>query len=661
MNEEQKRTYWWADPDHKRLLERLNVGKTDGVFNNSRMAQAWARNYLAYNSPVIHPDNWNSAINFEGMEGELISMIVPMARSLTRQLISIVTKSQIAFDVLADNTKSTTLKTARLGRNVIKACISKQAVDIKYETMFEHSLLTAMGVLAWQWRTDKGELWTHSLEGVPQFAGDCEVFAPSIWDLRYDARINDPREWDWVEIRRKMNRWNLIAQFPQLTNFLIKVPSIQESKDSFLINMDECASDDDLIWVYHAYHRPTPALPKGRMFIYADKDTVFVDGVNVYGRLPIAIARAEPIGDSSYGVPYFSSLLGAQEMLDDTVSAIATNNSTFGVQAVKAPRSAKVNVEHIFGMNFYEYDDPTGTGAGPEPMNFTKSSPEAFKFIEMLQMFLRDLSLINNALRGDTPAGASGAAIATLTTNALEAVASASKAARFALKECLMGVIEANQRMASVQREIEVEGVGGNTSTDTFIGSDLDGVKGINIIEMNPIMHTYVGRKNEAQDLLKTGLVTNVKGYFSIIEGAPISELYENELSQEDLIKRENEDMLAGRAVFAINIDQHAQHIMKHSMLLNDQRIRKDEAMTQAVLAHILKHYELQSQIDPLMEAMISTGRSPAPGTMPMIEENEPPVSALPPGADKPEPKTARPAQPAPDKLGRQGLREVGT
>lgn len=648
-------TYWFADEDVRKVANKLYPSSEKfSASKNTAIKQVWQRNLSSYYSAMIDPASYDSALNFGGAEGELVEMNVPMARSLTRQVVTLVTKQKIAFNVLADNTESGTIQTSRLGASVTKDVIRKQQMDMQYENLVEGNLVCGMALFAWRWRTDKGEYYTTDLMGREHFVGDVEVTVPNIWEVDFDSRIQNPKDWQWVQIPYIHNRWDLIAQFPMLAEQIKKIPSINKSSTDYLRGNEDTPSSDDLIYVYCAYHVPSPSIPKGRMIAYASPDCIFMDYENIYGRLPIAPARSESLPNTSYGYPYLCNLLPVQEMLDNTISAIATNNSAFGVQAIKAPRKSNVVPEQIWGMNFFFYDKLTEGDMGPEPINFTQSSPEAWKFIDTLKSFILDLSLINSALRGDPPTGVtSGAAIATLTTTALESVASSAKASRMALRDCMLGVIDAYKRMASVERTVEVPGVTNQMEKKSFKGEDLDGIRDIEVVEMNPLMQTQMGRESQAEKLLQFGLITNVKGYFSVIEGAPVSELYENELSQEDLVKRENEAMISGEQVVVVNIDDHPYHIMQHSMLLNDPRVRLNSALNQEVLIHIAKHYEEETNIDPMFAAMVRTGKAPQGMMMPPPQGGG--AQGAVEGAKDVEGQKAEPANPAQDQLGRQG------
>jgi hypothetical protein len=647
--------YWWAEEDSKDVVQQLQSVDLDSI-GNGAMSQAWSRNLMIYFSNIVKADNWDTSLNFAGSQGELVEMMVPMTRSLIRQLVSIVTKQKLAFSVLSETTAQGTLETARLGNALCKQIIAKQQLDIIYENMYEHSLLTGMGFFYTQWRTDRGEYFTTDKMGKDHFEGDLEISSPMVWDMKFDATIPDPKMWNWCEVRTIHNRWDLIAQFPEMAEQLKRITPITQGQNRFMAEVQSSPSDQDNIYIYAAYHKQTPAMPDGRMLVYASDECVLVDDKNYYGGLPIYVCRAEPIPGCSYGYPFISSLLPLQEMLDNTLSSIATNNSQFGVQNVTVSRGAGVTSSMINGMNFLSYT-PTADGHGrPEPLQLTQSAPEAWKFIDVLKSLLLDQSMINSALRGDPPTGVtSGTAIATLTTTALESVASSSKAARDCLRRTMLGAFDVYRRFASVERDLTMSDTGNQVSTAKFKGQDLDGIKDIAIVENNPLTQTQNGRDAQADKLMSQGLIKDLKAYYAVQEGAPPSVLYEGELSEEDLVKRENEAMMNNEPVLVLNTDDHAYHIMMHAIPLKDPRVRFNGAMNKTILAHMLEHYKQAQEVDPNFAAMVATGKmpqmalpqGPMPGGSPGAPEG-------PEGTDPSGKPAAKPANPAEDLLGRQ-------
>ncbi len=398
---------------------------------------------------------------------------------------------------------------------------------------------------------------------------------------------------------------------------IISLPAASEDIEEYQSEY-EFVSNDDWVWVYELYHRKTPALPKGRMLMYADRDTVFFDGDNLYGCIPVRAMVPEPIARWSLGYPMFSNLLPAQEMMDHTFSAIATNHAAHAVQNVAVPRGANLGVQDILGMNFFSYTPQNVPGGGkPEAIQLTKSSPEVWKFIDLLKAHMLELSNINSALRGAPPPGVtSGTAIATLTTNAIEFISSAAMAYNDAVEEVVMDGINAYRRFAKTKRLVQMTGKRFESYTKEFQAEELEPIKQVKLTRVNPVMQTLAGRMELAEKMTASGLVKSPQEYLSIMEGEDPERMSDTERSENDLYEQENERLMEGEQVVALATDDHATHIRAHAGLLNDPMVRLESDKLEAILEHINEHAELAKTTDPFLTAMVRTGQAaqqPAP------------------------------------------------
>lgn len=659
-----EKSYWAARPTVDVIRQIAPYNSSSQSWANNPMWAVWSRNYFSYYSTVVRPQNWDTGLVFRGKQGELIEVLVPMAKSIVQQIIDIICKQKLVFKGMADATAQNVIQTARLGSALARQIVREQSVDLKWSMALENEFLTGLGFMYAKWRTDRGGVFGRDSMGQVHFNGEAEISIPTVYDVVFDPNIPNPLDWQWVQVREIMNRWDLIAQFPDLRDALIALPSVRQNTAGAYTTANYAPSDDDNVYIYALYHLASPALDKGRMVIYGDEKTVLVDRENVYGELPLYTSRGKPIPLTSYGDPLFSQLLASQEMLDTTVSAVCTNNAAFAVQNVISPRGAGINVEQILGMNWFQYTPESIPGGGkPEALQLTKSAPETFKLMEIMEGYLMKLSNMNAALRGDPPSGASGVAIATLTATAMESINASAKSSRAMLQRCMNGAINCYRRFASTPRSIQISGIGNQTKLSEFRGSDLDAMKMVELQEVNPLMQTLAGRIQMAQDMLGSGLITNGRGYFAVIEGAPEEEMYKNELSEEDLVNRENEEMVEGRPVPALAVDDHPYHILMHKSMLNDPKIRRDQMLAGLILQHIEKHNQLEKGTDPALIAMARTGKAPDP--MLLQPPMAPPVGegSLPEPGQKPpqaqisgpnEKGTVKPAMPAQDLLKRQ-------
>jgi hypothetical protein len=599
---------------------------------------AWARNHFYYYSNVIDSTGASSSLGFVGEQGELVQMRVPQARSLTRQLLTLITKQKLAFSAVAETTDRSVVEEMRIADAICEDTVKDQTVDVRAEKMVEHGLVIGTGYMKTTWRTDRGSPFIVGQDGQVVFEGDNEISIPFVTDVLFDYSQDEWDNNDWVEVRVKRNRYDLLAEFPELKNQIISLPSCRsETTRSMFTGL----SDDDNVYVYELYHKPTPALPKGRMMFYSNAQTVYLDGENLYGCIPVEQFKPEHINGVGFGYPMFSALLPAQEMFDHEMSVVATNHSALGIHNVTAPRGAAIEVQELYGLNFLSYTpQPIPGGGKPEGLNLMQASPESFKMMESLLGSMQQMSNINAALRGDVGQSTSGVAIATLTTNALEFLNSYTRAYYKCLERTMFHAVNNITRFAGNEREVRLVGKNHQTYTKRFKGDQLKAIKSVKIQSINPLMQTIAGRLEIAKDAITNGFVRDMTGYAKILDGEPLSTLTEDEQSQADLIAEENQMLLDGEAVLISSIDNHPQHMMKHMVIINSQKARQDKKLYARTMDHILEHYGYSGSTDPNLLAMVNTGRlpqmdpnaMPPPGGPARPDDQPPEVGDRPPG-----------------------------
>lgn len=629
-----KPKYWlhYDSPDlASRLMEfhgKFAASATNPIYD------AWARNSYYYYSNVIDSQGTISSLGFVGDQGELIQMRVPQARSLIRQLLTLVTKQKLAFSAMAETSDRSVVEEMRVADAICEDEVKDQTVDVKSEKMAEHGLVLGTGYMKTTWRTDKGSPFIVGPDGRVIFEGANEISIPFVTDIVFDYSIDEWDNKDWAECRVRRNRYSLIAEFPELETEILGLPSATSENSNTLF----CGiNTDDDVYVYELYCLPSPALPKGRMMFYSNAKTVYLDGENLYGCIPIEQYKPEHINGIGFGYPMFSALLPAQEMLDHEMSCVATNHSAYGVHNVTAPRGAGIEVQELYGMNFVSYTpQPVPGGGKPEPLNLMQASPEAFKFMESLLGSMQQISNVNAALRGDIGDSTSGVAIATLTTNALEFLNSYTRAYYKCLERTMFHCVNNMTRFGGPDRQVRLTGKNNQTFTKKYKPEQLKAIKSIKIQSVNPLMQTIAGRLEIAKDALKNGYVKDLTAYAAILDGEPLHKLTEVDQSQEDLISEENQMLLDGQKVLISSIDNHPQHMMKHQTILNSQMARQDPTLYQNTMDHILEHFGLSQSTDPTLLAMVNTGRLPEmPMGMPLPGMGMPP----PPGAGGPPPQ----------------------
>ncbi len=645
-------TQYWLHGDSKTAIKYLEEYHYKwSIFSTSPFRQAWLRNFLAYYSPVINPGSWDTSLIFDGIQGELIRMFTPKARTLVRQLVTIATKQRLSFQAIAETSGSDVIKDVKLANALADQIVMNERLDQKGDSLVEGSIVTGNWFTKATWRTDRGNPYTRGNQGELIYTGAAEISLSSVFDTFYDISYSEWQQVPWVEVRTQKVRWDLIAQFPDLEREIRALPSAMEARGTNTW-FDRTMIDEDSVFVYEMYARPCPSLPEGRMVIYSDDQTCYYDGINPYGTVPVEPMMPEGVMTSGIGYPQFSNITAPQEMYDNCISSIATNNAAFAVQNVAVARGANINVNELNGMRFISFTPQNVPGGGvPQPLQLTQTAPETFKFAEMLGNIQQDLFNINGALRGTPPPGVtSGVAIATLSANSLEFTQNISRAYQQCMEKTMMHAVNAYKKFGKLESSVMLNGKNNQVVYQKFKGvDDLKNISGVKILVSNPLMQTVAGRIEVAEKLLALPKEYWPK-YVSILEGRPLQDIYKGDLSQEDLIDSEDELLLNGKQTPVLATDDHGLHVQSHAALLNDPLVRSGNSSMEIILQHIEEHKNLSQMTDPYLMAMVRTGKVPM-GQTPPASPLVPPQNAGEPLAEQ----TLGRAEPAQDALQRGG------
>lgn len=606
-----KNVYWLHQSSREAIAHLSEIRERWSSWNNSPVRQSWTRNYIAYYSPAIAPTSWDTSMIFEGVQGELVRFYTPKARTLLQKQVTLICKQKLAAQCLAQTEGSDVIQDVKLGNGIIDQLIQNERLDVKGRELCEGGLVTGAWFTETEWRTDKGKPYTRSEDGSIIYTGGVDISLRSVFDVFYDVTISEWDKQEVVETRAPMNRWNLIAQHPELEDKILAQPSVTQVRgpNSWF---DRTNGDDDMIYVYKAYAKPMASLPMGRMIIYAADDCVFYDDENIYESIPVEAFLPEKVLGIGFGYPQLTNLLAAQEMYDNSLSAIATNQSQFAVQNVAVPRGSNINVQELNGMRFVSFTPQNVPGGGkPEALQLSASSPETFKFSDLLDKVMTDIGNVPAALGGTPPPGVtSGVAIATLSANAMEFLSGIGMSYFSCWEKTLEHAINCYKKFAKLDQSVAMRGRNSQITMRSFKGQELQCISAVKIQIANPLMQTIAGRLEIAEKLLTMPREIWPQ-YVAILEGRPLTEIYKGDLSQMDLIHAENEMLSKGEIALALASDDHGLHAQEHAGLLNDPTVRINGSAIGVILDHIQEHIRLAQTTDPFFLAMIRTGKVP--------------------------------------------------
>jgi len=616
------------------------------------MSNIWDRNFRAYYSGNID-DIWNDGgVKFTGNEGELVKMSVNQARALMGEYNSLVSKSRLAYEGIAGRTDAGTFKSARLANALSEQLVTDEKLDLRADSMLEHSGVLGAGYIDLAWNPTGGKVITKNELGS-KYTGKIEFKNLSVYDIFYDYMNPDFYSLDWLVVCWEENRWDLIAQYPNLEKEIRALPSVEPR---FVFNSGRTS---EKVKVMKFYHKNSPAMEGGRLCVFSDPNTVYFDNENPYGFIPVVSCIPSRILGTGIGYPLFSELLPMQEMIDSGFSTIASNHAAFGVQSILVPNNSDINVHDIGGLNFIRYNLQAG-GGEPKALQLTSTPPEIFKFIDLLINNQMTISKINSALRGAPPPGVtSGAAIATLTANALELVAQGSKSYTIAMETAMDYAFKIYRTFATETQLVYMLGKNKKTQVKEWKGSDLSNVYGVRLKTSNPLAKTAAGRITITEHMMELGLIKTPEQYQTVQETGNLDNITDDSVDETIWISEEDDMLREGKPVMAVKTERHAMHYVQHKCLLFDAAVRNDPAKLQAVLAHLDEHEVLGKNTDPWILGVVETGQLPPPqppmGGAPMPGQPELPATLEGGPLPSNDPQKADPSEPAKPLLGNQG------
>ena len=640
---------YFAHEDAAGLVKELKsfTDKWNNVLGSGAqgISGVWARNLRSYYSGVISGTGDESGLEYVGEEGELVKMLVPQARALNQEFLSIATKQKLSFDPLAESTDAETLDSTRLCSGLIQQIIRDQKLDMKAFKKAEMATITGFGYLHNQWNWLKGKPIGVNPDGDLIYSGNLDIQNVLPTDVIFDTTKEDFYDMDWVIVRVVVNKYDLIRKYPRLQTEILALPSVNAAVDNMMFFDQQF--NDDYVYQYYFYHRSTPALEDGRYSVYSDENTVYYDkldnpykyddGEGPRAYIPVVQMKPEPLAGCGFGYPKFSNILPIQEMMDFCFSAISSNNAANAVQSITNPMGNDISVKNIGGLRFINYNPKNVQGGGkPEAMQLTASSPETYKFIDILLNHMQMVYQVNSAMRGNPPPGVtSGTALATLTTNGIEFAQNFIKAYIDSMETVMTHAIWAYKNFATQEMLVNMVGPNKTTLVKKFKGEDLSPIRRIIARIGNPLMATAAGRLEVGNQLLQQQMIPDAQGYFDVLEGAPEGILYQDIVDERSLINKENEDLRIFKPVLALIDDSHDLHIQHHRTLTFDPEIRRNSPSLKGILDHIAEHKRLK------MEQEMGAGVPAQPGSEGIVPDPMGGVEPLMPS----EPQPAEPAE----------------
>jgi hypothetical protein len=577
------------------------------------------------------------SVTFTGEQGELVSLPVNMYRNLARHTINIITANRPVLEAKSINTDYKSLSQTYLANGILDYYMREKNLETNVYAAVEMATVMGAAFIEMEWNATAGESFDFDPEnGEYNYEGELEFNLLDPLSVVVDGTKENYHSQEWVLVRTFENRYNLAAKYPEYHDKIMGIPSKNEIYGYRLTTFSNDETDD--IPLFKFYHKKSEAVPEGRYMLFISPEIVLLDMGLPYRTIPVFRLSPADIMGTPYGYTEMFDVYPLQEALNSTYSTILTNQTAFGVQNLYVPHGADIATQSLpGGLNI------VSGNAKPEPLQLTATSPETYKFAAMLEQIAETQTGINSVTRGNPEASLrSGNSLALVQSMSLQFQSTFQRNYVKFLEDVGSSLIEILKDFANTPKMIAIVGRNKRSFLKEFTGDMISDIRRVIVDVGNPLARTIAGRVEIANNLANMKLIHTPEQYFAVMETGRTDILYESDMQDIFLVKRENEWLMDGKDVMADPLDRHSLHILEHRSVISDPDLRANADLTAKVRKHIQEHIDMLRDVNPDILMLIKEqplnpmpnaggpGMPPGPMNMAGLTPNPPPAPPMP-------------------------------
>ena len=609
------------------LVRELN-NRWDKWYNHSMsmgMYSIWQRAYQCYYGQMTAT---TYTTGLAGEQDEYSTIQVNHARNVIKHVIAMVTQNRINFDVTCVNTDISARNTTTVARAVLDQLFYEKQFEKEYHHMLEMGLIFGMSFIAARWRPMRRFVGVDG-DGQPVYAGEPELKVFSPLDVMIDPLKPYFKDQQYVVTREMANRNDLAAEYPELADRIMAVERIH----NFPYFAQFYEYNEETVWLYTAYHQPSPSLPQGRITKFLQDDIVLEDGINIYECNPVYCYRPDTRHGTAYGHTPLFDLMPVQESLNQLDSSFLTIIENFSIpNFIASKRSGIDETELSGGLRMILADpDPDAPNAGfPTVMNMPSIPPD---MVRQREAYIRDieaLSGVNSIVRGSPSQFVpSGTAIALLSSSAQTYNSAVERGYIQIIEESAMALLSIINKFQAYEDVVTITGKANAFNVSSFKGGDLEGIRQVRVHLGNPVSKTFAGKMAVADQLLQNQMLSSPAEYLDILKTGNLDSVTDPKTAQKAYIQLENEQMAQGQKPIISYLDNPIEHVKEHMVLTFRPEVRANAQIMEVVLEHVQEHLD---QIERLNMGNPITLALATEQPVPLAALQQPPPGAMPGG-----------------------------
>jgi len=443
----------------------------------NKINRSWRFYHGAFNQSV----DGAHQVDFSGEQGELVMLPINHYRNIAQHIYTMITANRPVMDARAVNTDAKSMAQAAVANQILDYYMREKRLEEAIKKASEMSIVLGAGFIKLAWNATAGDIYDADPEtGELNYEGELEFTTHSPLDVVVDG-TKEGWDNDWILVRSFVNRYNLIAKYPELREKLLGIPTKNQSSYFYMSMWSNDQTDD--VAVYEFFHRRTEAMPEGRYLLFCDSETVMIDMKMPYRTIPIFRIAPSDIMGTPYGYSPMFDLMPIQEQINALYSAVATNQAAFAVQNVFVPRGSDLTTSALEGgLNIIEGN------AKPEAVQLTSSPKEVLEMIQMMEKNMEVLSGVNSVARGDPEKSLrSGTSLALVQSMALQFISGLQQSYVRLVEDVGTAVVQILKDFATTPKTIALVGKYNQWELKQFTGEDINSINRVIVDVGNPL------------------------------------------------------------------------------------------------------------------------------------------------------------------------------
>jgi hypothetical protein len=645
------KAYWCAEETEEAVsIAWSNIEKYYNVMRASRLLDLYRNAYWNRYTGARSGGN----VGIAGESGELTTLEIGTYSNLLNHMMTLILGQRPDFDCKAANSDFDSMAQAILANSLLETVMRERGLESVLRTVVDYGLTFGLGRMLVLWDAFEGPVYRPPLPGderagtLEERTGDIRFIPLTPMDCVVDTMKDGLHDHSYIIARTWQNKFDLMAKNPEIADEINACPTKYSAEAvhpriwSYQWSQTSGIYESEDIEVWTLFHRPSHAVPDGRMMTFCGPDVILNDGPLPYRRIPIFDFAPNDFLGTPWGYTPFHDVLSLQYALNSTLSTIVTNQSALGVQNVWVPAGSNLTWKEIVGgLNLVE-----GGTQPPQALNLLNTKEETFKLLDLLNKMMELTSGINQVVRGDPEASLkSGAALALVQAQAVQFSSIIQQSFVKLTEDVATETIHQYQDHADLEHMVTITGAGNRQYQKSFTKKDIEKVDRVIVNLGNPLSATVAGL------MAQMNLVKSPEQLDLVLTTGRLEPVVKNPRDEMMNIEAENEKLMDGKDVHGALFDNHPLHIQENSSVLNSPESREKPEVVKAVTAHLMEHMNLWQQATQSAPAILAAKNIPPCPQPPsqMAPAMPPGGPQMPPGGANALPLPPNPGGPAPN------------